>query len=163
MRVYRAICYETNQMCSSYGHTKACMRELWKFQFFGRLLHAECSKFEETDFFSFFIYADRGSCPATPHPHGCPRNSLAVTPEELRYTVQHIHLTFMTERCMGLLARHPDKCLPHECKEVLSLTLWLVVVIIWHVLHMLVSGEEGNWTPISVPITQSTNHYTMLP
>ena len=35
---------------------------------------------------------------------------------------------------MGLLARHPDKCLPHECNVVLSLTLWLVVVIIYGML-----------------------------
>ena len=101
--------------------------------FFGRLHHAECSKFEETDFFSFFIDADRGSCPTTPHPHECPRIPSQWHQRSYVSTVQHVHITLMMERCMGLLERHPNKCLPHECKEVLSLALWPVLCC----LHML--------------------------
>merc|ERR1711928_207354 len=78
-----------------------------------------CFKFEGVGnffflFFSFFFYLSwLRSCPAAPHPQGCPRNSFAVTPEELHSTVQHIHLTLITERSMGLLARRPDNCSLH--------------------------------------------------
>ena len=48
---------------------------------------------------------------------------------------------------MGLLARQPDKCLPHECNVVLSLTLWLVVVIIWHVLTHACQWRGGELNP----------------
>ena len=37
----------------------------------------------DANFFLFFYLRYRGSCPDYPSSTGCPRNSLAVTPEEL--------------------------------------------------------------------------------
>ena len=61
----------------------------------------------------FFIYTWRGLARLALIHVGTPRIPSALPPEDLLGTWHHIHLTFSTERYMGLLVQQPDNCPLH--------------------------------------------------